>query len=88
LTGIDAMPGQWHCDDVPIVPLGALFRRGEDWAVYALEDGRARLRRLGIGPRNNRSAQVVEGLAPGNQVILHPSDAVKENVKVVARERL
>jgi HlyD family secretion protein len=74
-------------DDVPIVPLGALFRRGEDWAVYVIEEGRARLRRLRIGQRNNRYSQVVDGLAPGDQVVVHPSDDVKENVKVVARER-
>ncbi len=77
----------WRSDDVPTVPLGALFRRGEDWAAYVVSDGRARLALVGIGARNNRAAEVVRGLAPGDRVILHPSDAVREGGRVEPRRR-
>ena len=33
----------WHGDDVLQVPLGALFRTGDDWTVFRIESGRARL---------------------------------------------
>lgn len=32
----------WSADDVLSVPVGSLFRRDEDWAVFRLKDGRAR----------------------------------------------
>ncbi len=73
-------------DDTLLVPLGALFRQGGDWAVFVVgEDGRAALRRIGIGARDARSALVGSGLAEGERVILHPSDRVAEGVGVVAR---
>ena len=31
----------WRSDDVLKVPAGALFRRGDSWAVFVVEDGRA-----------------------------------------------
>lgn len=73
-------------DDALLVPLGALFRQGGDWAVFVVgEDGRAALRRIGIGARDARSALVGSGLAEGERVVLHPSDRVAEGVGVVAR---
>jgi HlyD family secretion protein len=77
----------WRADDVMIVPLGALFRQGGDWAVYVLERGRAALRRVSIGQRNNRFAQILEGLNEGETVVLHPGEAVAEHVRLAIRER-
>ena len=31
----------WSADDALTVPVGALFRKGDDWAVFAVKDGRA-----------------------------------------------
>ena len=64
------------------IPVGALFRDGSDWAAFAVAEGRARLRILRIGERNEDLAQVLEGLAEGEQVILHPGDAVADGVRV------
>jgi HlyD family secretion protein len=77
----------WRSEDVLAVPLGALFRQGDDWAAFVLEGDRARLRELRIGARNNRVAQVLGGLAAGDQVVLHPSDAVRDGVRVTVRTR-
>jgi HlyD family secretion protein len=38
-----------------------------------------------IGRRNNRFAQVLSGLKQGEQVVLHPSDRVRDGVAVTAR---
>jgi HlyD family secretion protein len=75
----------WQADDVISVPLGVLFRRGESWAVFVSDDGRARLREVTIGQRNGRVAQVLEGLEVGERIILHPSDKVEDGTRIEAR---
>ena len=75
----------WSADDVPTVPVGALFRKGDDWAVFVVRDGRARVAPIKIGHRNNRAAEVLSGLAAGDEVVLHPSDRVSEATPVAAR---
>lgn len=72
----------WRGAEVLSIPVGALFRDGSDWAAFAVAEGRARLRILRIGERNEDLAQVLEGLAEGEQVILHPGDAVADGVRV------
>jgi HlyD family secretion protein len=73
-------------DDALLVPLGALFRRGEAWAVFvAGSDGAAHERRVEIGERTNREAVVVKGLELGERVILHPSDRISDGVRVEER---
>lgn len=67
------------------VPLSALFRRGEAWAVYAVEDGVARERRITIGERNSAHAEVLSGLSEGARLILHPNDKVSDGVRVAER---
>jgi HlyD family secretion protein len=72
--------------DATIIPVAALFRRGNDWAVFALEGDRARLRTVGIGGRNAELAWVDEGLRPGERVIVYPSDSLQDGSRVrVAR---
>jgi HlyD family secretion protein len=77
----------WRGAEVVQVPVGALFRQGDDWAVFTVEDGRARLRRLRIGRQNGETAEVLEGLAPGVVVIRHPADDVADGVQVVEAMR-
>jgi HlyD family secretion protein len=72
----------WREEEVLSVPVGALFRDGSDWATYVVHDGRARLQTISLGERNEAFAQVLDGLQPGDQVILHPSDLVTDGVAV------
>ena len=65
------------------VPISALFRKGDSWAVFAVERGRARVVPVEIGPRNTAYAEVLRGLAEGTVVLLHPSDRIAEGVRVV-----
>ena len=69
--------------DVLRVPVGALFRVGRDWAVYTVVDGKAALTRVTIGLRNDENAEVLNGLAEGAVVILHPADSVADGTAVV-----
>ncbi|MAG98527.1 MAG: HlyD family efflux transporter periplasmic adaptor subunit [Alphaproteobacteria bacterium] len=75
----------WQGENVLKLPLSALFRDGEDWAVFALVGGKARLRRLAIGRSNASEAQLRDGLAEGDRVVLHPSDRIVEGVELVSR---
>jgi HlyD family secretion protein len=75
----------WNSDRALTVPVGALFRSGERWAVFVVRDGRAGVTPAEVGHRNNRLAEVVSGLAVGDRVILHPSDRIKEGTPVSER---
>jgi len=75
----------WQDDNAVMVPLAALFREGDDWAVFKIDGTAARLQKVGIGERNLHVAEVIEGLAPGDRVILHPSDTVSDGVEIVER---
>lgn len=72
----------WRDDNAVRVPIGALFRRGSEWAVFRVTDGKADLTPVMINHRNNQWAEVVRGLGPGDEVILHPSDRVENGTKV------
>jgi len=76
----------WEGADVVKVPAGSLFRDPSgEWAVYALRGGRAILTPLRIGHSNGLEAEVISGLAPGDQVVLHPSDRVRAGVRIKGR---
>lgn len=75
----------WEADDVLQIPASALFRDGNGWAAFAVEQGKAVKRRVEIGQRNGLSAQVVSGINAGERVIVHPDDRVREGVSVAAR---
>ncbi len=76
----------WSAEDVLSVPVGALFRQGDQWAVFAVKDGRAKATVVTIGHRNGRMAEVLSGLSAGDRVVLHPSDRIKNGVAVSERE--
>lgn len=82
---VEARIVTWQEDDVLKVPTSALFRLAGDWAVFRVVDGRAEVTPVTLGMENGLEAQVLDGLAAGDQVIIHPSDSVEDGVAV--RER-
>lgn len=74
----------WQSDDELKAPTGALFRRDEGWAVFAVDGGRAVLRSIEIGERNAQEAQVLGGLEPGQEVVVYPSDSLSDGSRVAA----
>ncbi len=79
---------EWETEDTVQVPVSALWRSGEDWAVFVVADGVATRREVEIGRRNARAAQVLGGLAPGELVVTHPSDDVVAGARIVDRASL
>lgn len=64
------------------VPVAALFRDGDQWAVFVV-DGKVARKRLIESPRRGaQEALVATGLAPGDRVIVYPGDAVKDGGKI------
>ncbi|MEQ1612120.1 MAG: HlyD family efflux transporter periplasmic adaptor subunit [Hyphomicrobiaceae bacterium] len=75
----------WRAENALRVPLSALFRQGKDWAVFVAKNGRAVRTNVAIDHRNAEMAEVVRGLAPGDRVILHPSDRITDRSRVAPR---
>jgi len=64
------------------VPVAALFRDGEGLAVFVVEGDTARKRAVKAPRRNTTQAMVEEGLQPGEQVVVYPSDALRDGARV------
>jgi HlyD family secretion protein len=75
----------WEGNNVLQVPEGCLFRKGDGWAVFTIENKRARLREVKVGRRSGIAAEIVSGLPEGTAVITHPDDTINEGVKVRSR---
>jgi HlyD family secretion protein len=75
----------WHTDDALTVPVGALFRKGDEWAVFTVQNGRAHTTVVQIGHRNFRISEVLAGLSNGDQIVLHPSDRIADGVRIAPR---
>ena len=81
---VDASLVAWESADVLRVPVSALFRIDGNWAVFAVEEGRARTRQIELGHRGRREAEVLQGLNAGDRVVLYPSDEVADDIRVRA----
>lgn len=75
----------WSAPDVLKVNNGALFRFKDGWAVFAIEDGRARQRRVEVGHRGAEESEVRDGLSAGDRVVLFPSDDLVDGSRVDLR---
>ncbi len=74
----------WRKDNVARLPASALFRRGDGWAVFVVEEGKALRRDVRIGRRNALEAELLGGMDENIPVIVHPSDAVADGVAVTS----
>ncbi len=75
----------WQSDDALMVPLTALFRDGQEWAVFVEDGGRARFQTIRLGRRNSLVAQVVQGLEGGEKLVVHPTDRVAAGTRIADR---
>ena len=75
----------WAADKVDKAPASALFRCGEAWCAFIVEDGRAKQRAVSVGHRNAQEAEIISGLEPGETVIRHPANQIEDGVRVKVR---
>lgn len=74
----------WKGADVLTVPSTALFRVGDNWAVFVVRDGRARMTKVIVGRANSTRSVIQQGLDAGEDVVVQPSDALQDGSRVVA----
>lgn len=75
----------WSEPDVLQIPASALFRSGDRWTLFVVQDNRARLRTVKVGQRNGLSARILDGLVADETVITHPDDTIADGVRVKPR---
>ena len=76
----------WKENDVIKVPVGALFRQGDGWAVFVVAEGRVRRQIVQLGQRNENEGQIISGLEAGATIVLHPPDTLTDGTRVTVRE--
>lgn len=69
-------------DQVLKVPLGALFKIENKWAVYVIDENRTHLRFIDISDKNDTEAVIGTGLQEGEEVVLFPSDLISDQTVV------
>ena len=75
----------WQSEAVNVVPLTALFRHGDGWALFVDDGGRARLRPVVIGHRAGLKVEVVDGVTATDQIIVNPSGRTEDGTRVESR---
>jgi HlyD family secretion protein len=76
----------WQENDVLKVPVGALFRQGDGWAVFVVEADRVRRQTVQLGQRNDNEGQILSGVEAGATVVLHPPDTLTDGARVIVQE--
>jgi HlyD family secretion protein len=76
----------WEGRDVLKVPVSALFRQGQRWAVFVADGGQAVLREVEIGRENGLEAEITSGLEVGERIVLHPGDRVAPGARLEERK--
>ena len=75
----------WEGQDILQIPASALFRQGKEWAVFVVQNGRAKTRNIKVGQRAGLIVQVLSGIQAGEAVITHPEEKIKDGTRVKAR---
>lgn len=72
----------FRAEGVLKVHTGALFRDGENWAVYKVIKGKAKKTPVKLKMRGALEAMLESGLAEGDEIVLYPGDLVVEGSRV------
>lgn len=77
----------WESPQVLQVPANALFRYRDGWAVFVVEGGVARRRKVELGHRTGLAVEIASGLRAGEQVVAHPDETVDDGKQVAVQLR-
>jgi HlyD family secretion protein len=72
----------WQTENALQVPVSALFRSGESWSLFVIENGVAHLREVQVGQRTPFQVEIKSGLEQGADVITHPSNQINDGTRV------
>ncbi len=74
-------------DDAVLLPDEAVFATADQMGAFVVEDGRARLRGIVTGLTGEDSYEVIEGVEPGEVVILRPPKSLADGRRVKTVEQ-
>ncbi len=69
-------------DEALKIPVGALFRDGNNWSVFRVERGRARKTSVVLGGINSNEAHIMSGVNEGMLIVLYPGDLIKDGSRI------
>lgn len=69
----------------PAADYHAAPEQPQGWAVFTVDNGRARLRQVEVGRRGGRYLQLLSGLEEGEQVIVHPPRELEDGARIRLR---
>ncbi len=72
----------WSSGDTLKIPSSALFRKGEGWSVFVADGNHARLRAVKPGHSGPLETEIIEGVASGDRVVLHPSNELGDGTRI------
>jgi HlyD family secretion protein len=77
----------WSASEATVVPRSALMQStsSSGWSTFIVRAGRIESRSVRIGHTGREAAEVLEGVDPGDQVVVFPSDRLSPGVRVKAR---
>lgn len=75
----------WEGEDVVLAPSSALFREKGNWGVFIVEDGQAKFRSVEVAHNNGVTAEMTNGVAVGDALILYPGPGILDGTKVEER---
>ena len=76
----------WEDENALTIPASALFRENDQWAVFEVRGGRARLTQVDVSQNNGIEAAITNGLEDGATLILYPGSELTEGARVTARK--
>lgn len=82
---VDAQIVLWEAKRVLKVPTSALFRDGDQWRLFTVENGVAHRRPVRVGRMNPFEAEVSGGVNEGTVVVVHPPDNLTDGADVETR---
>jgi len=82
---VDVSVEIWRIEHAVRAPRSALFRAGNAWAVYLVDEGRAVEREVTIGRQGQDAAEVIDGLRSGDQVVIRPDDRLSDGQRIAIR---
>ncbi|MGN6386249.1 MAG: efflux RND transporter periplasmic adaptor subunit [Verrucomicrobiota bacterium] len=68
------------------IPSAALFKLGDDWQVFRVQNHRAHLQQLGV-INISESEAAVTGIEENSSVIIYPSDRISDGKKIANRQK-
>ena len=71
--------------DALLIPTSSLFRVDDEWAVFAVEEGRLEERIVELSANNGLEASVLDGLFEAEMLVTYPSVGLQSGTRVVGR---